>query len=71
MKIKNNLLVVLSVLLLASFLVVGCSAPEAPSSGPNDSGEKQNGDEQEVFRVAMVLTGPINDAGWNESGYKG
>lgn len=53
---------------------MGCSAPEAPQSkdqGSADTGDKQTAPEQEAFKVAMVLTGPINDAGWNESGYKG
>ncbi len=43
------------------------SGSAASSAAPTASG----GDTGGKTRVAMLLTGPINDAGWNESAYKG
>ncbi len=39
----------------------------APAAGSTGSTAPAGG----TTRVAMLLTGPINDAGWNESAYKG
>lgn len=65
----KNLLVILGLVLLLSMLVTGCSAPQQPA----DTGSETNGEgtAENLFKVAVILTGPINDAGWNESAYKG
>jgi basic membrane protein A len=56
---KNTLFTMLLVMLLvAGPLFAGGQA----DAGPATSG---------AMRVAMVLSGPINDSGWNESAYKG
>lgn len=59
---KRVLLLVLAVLLVAANLFGGGKKEEAAVPAAP---------EVQKIRVAMVLSGPINDAGWNESAYKG
>ena len=70
-KIRNLkwMSLLLVVVFVASF-AVGCGgkAGEEEEGAASQEGESK---EPEGFKVAMVLTGPINDAGWNESAYKG
>ncbi|MGI9951463.1 BMP family protein [Moorellaceae bacterium AZ2] len=56
----------LAVALLGLFLL-GCGGGSKEQPAQGDQGQQP----EKKFRVAMVLTGPINDAGWNESAYKG
>lgn len=65
----KKLLMVLSLLTVLSLLVIGCSAPKAPEEKGGE--QKDDSAAKDTFKVATVLTGPINDAGWNESAYKG
>ncbi|NMC31491.1 MAG: BMP family ABC transporter substrate-binding protein [Veillonellaceae bacterium] len=54
------------VVVFAAMLLAGCGGAknaEKPAAKPEAA--------KSALRVAMVLTGPINDAGWNESAYKG
>lgn len=44
------------------------TATPAESEAGSDAAPAEGGD---GMKVAMLLTGPINDAGWNESAYKG
>jgi basic membrane lipoprotein Med (substrate-binding protein (PBP1-ABC) superfamily) len=54
---------VLAAAALALALVAGC-AREAGDSGSGDAGD-------DGFRVALLLTGPISDDGWNASAWEG
>lgn len=40
-------------------------------AGCGSQPKKEVSADSKAFRVAMIMTGPINDAGWNESAYKG
>jgi basic membrane protein A len=53
----NKILIILLVMILGT-VIVGCD--------PNKAGEQTSGE-----KVALLLTGTINDAGWSESAYKG
>ncbi|MBS3970491.1 MAG: BMP family protein [Clostridia bacterium] len=61
---KKNLFIMLIVLVTVAFLAVGCGQ-NAPTSEPN--GEPQ----EKAIKVALLLSGPINDMGWNASAYEG
>ena len=52
---------------LSISLLAGCGGEPAPSSDPG-TGSGAAGD---AVKVAMILTGYINDAGWNQSAYEG
>lgn len=57
------------VLALTLFTLLGCGGS---TGGEEDGGAtEENAQEEKSFQVAMVMTGPINDAGWCESAYKG
>ncbi|SMB92083.1 basic membrane protein A [Thermanaeromonas toyohensis ToBE] len=56
---------ILMIGLLGIFLL-GCG-----TQGGGGAKTSKEEPKEKKFRVAMVLTGPINDAGWNESAYKG
>lgn len=60
--------VLLAVMLIFSLLVVGCGGKQeapAPSEGQdNASGEQQESQSPEEFKVAFVYVGPVGDAGW-------
>jgi basic membrane protein A len=67
---EENMKKLLLLVLVASMLVsvVGCSqntAAEVPAEEPSAE------EPVEKFKVAMLLSGPINDAGWNASAYDG
>ncbi len=68
MKKKNliQLTVWAMLVLFAGMALVGCGGAkkEEPKKEAKPAASA-------AFKVAMVLTGPINDAGWNESAYKG
>jgi basic membrane protein A len=56
---SHRLFLPLALLLLAALTIVGC-ANRSPRQGQGDG-----------MKVAFVLVGPINDAGWNASTYEG
>lgn len=60
---KKIISLLIVVALVLSF--VGCSDSATPAAKSSEEPEEK------PFRVAMVMSGPINDAGWNESAYKG
>lgn len=47
----------------------GCSKPAEEPNG--ESGDADGDSVEKAFKVAMVLPGPISDAGWNANAYKG
>lgn len=53
-------------LTLITFIISGCGGTtEQPASPTTETSSANN------FRVALVLTGPIDDGAWNGSGYEG
>ncbi len=70
-----RLVTVLLIIALISVTIVGCT-PKTPGDetvtpvSPKTSEEGPKAPEVS-FKVAMVLSGVINDAGWNESAYNG
>ncbi len=74
-KFKNLLLLTIAIFTAFSFAFAGCSAP-APKEEPKPA-ETQKAEapkeesKSESVKVAMVMPGPINDAGWNQSAYEG
>lgn len=57
---------------------MGCGAKKeakeeakGTEEGTETKGEAQEKAEKKTFKVAMVLPGPISDAGWNANAYKG
>lgn len=65
MKRKAQKLV--SGILLTALLLCSCSIEQA--SSPAQGG--QSGEDDGAYRVAMILPGPINDAGWSAAAYEG
>ncbi len=55
---------------LAAVLACAAVALGVAACGSDDSGEG-GGDSGDAVKVAMVLPGPINDEGFNQSGYEG
>lgn len=55
---------------LMAIVFVGCGNA---SDDPNDSGTKETNENSsgEKTKVALLLTGTVNDAGWSESSYRG
>ncbi len=77
---KNKIWKLISVLLVATFLITACAAPateapkqEAPKQeAPKEEAKFQIPDIQEgKFNIAMVLIGPHNDGGWSQAHYEG
>lgn len=75
-----NLKKLVSILLIAAlcFVFVACKNEPAPDNtntpdagGSTSTPTPDQGGEDGKFKVAMVLSGVINDAGWNESAYNG
>jgi basic membrane protein A len=65
-------LVLICLLIIGSVGLVGCSGGSEESQEPGEN--QQQGDVQskeKPYRVAMIMTGPINDAGWNASAHDG
>jgi basic membrane protein A len=54
----------LGVVILAGLLVAACGGGGSAGSGSTSTAA-------EPFKVAMVLSGPINDGGWNAAHYQG
>lgn len=65
MKTKLYSKIAVAVLLCVAMLfsVVGCSQPDAGTTGDSD---KQN---EDVIKVALLMSGPITDGGWNTNAY--
>lgn len=61
-----RLLAGIMLVLFAAAVLVGCGGVKK-----EEKGAAKPEATKAAYRVAMVLTGPINDAGWNESAYKG
>ncbi len=75
----KKMLALLTSVALSISLLAACSGTAASEAAPA-SGDAAGGDaaastaggaDDGAISVAMVLTGPINDAGWNESAYNG
>jgi basic membrane protein A len=62
-------------LVLTIFTLIGCGGntgeEENEGTTAENSSPAENTQKEKDFEVAMVMTGPINDAGWCESAYKG
>lgn len=57
-----------SLAVLSILSVVGCGRTEEPAAPTSSAGNTaRSGD----FKVALVTPGPVSDAGWNASAYKG
>jgi len=63
---KKLATVVLLVAML--FTLTGCGRKSEPISEPEQQSESQD---RNTIRVATVLSGPVNDNGWNATGYAG
>ena len=76
---KRYLLVFLVSLLVASLVLSGCggskkddaSIEPEENSGVAQEAEKQGTKNPSDYKVALVLSGPVNDGGWNATGFKG
>ena len=74
MNVKKLLALVIALCLCTALAACGGGNASAPTAAPAASvastAEAAPAASSDV-KVAMLLTGPINDAGWNESAYKG
>ena len=77
MKFKKLVTGLLTSAMLITMLAAcggGSSSTPAPSKAPGAS-QAPTAESQapsgEAYKVAMLLTGYINDAGWNQSAYEG
>ena len=80
MKQKRLIALVMAVLMMFA-LIAGCSNTDSSgdssdsgtpaSTAPSDSGSGDSSGGGSQLRVAMLLSGYINDAGWNQSSYEG
>ena len=59
---------ILAILLILAMLVVGCGSSQQAGG---DSAEEPKGEEKTGLKVALMLSGPISDMGWNASAYEG
>lgn len=64
-------IVLIALLATLGLTLIGCSAPKQPGADKAADKGQEKTQAPAKYRVATVLTGPINDAGWNESAYKG
>ncbi len=70
---KKGLYILFVLLMTVSLALAGCAGgAEEPAPAP-DNGDDNGADApaDEPLRVALVLPGPINDGGWNTTGYNG
>ncbi len=70
---KKILHVLLVLLLAASLVLGGCASAGSEAPAPEAPGTDEPPAEEpaEPLKVALILPGPINDGGWNTSGYEG
>jgi basic membrane protein A len=59
------------VLSLISAMALGCGSGGGEANGQDDQSAQSDGEEGAAKKVALVLNGPISDAGWNANAYKG
>lgn len=50
---------------ISAFLVAGCGQKAATNTNSGQDTKKNN------LKVALLLSGPINDGGWNQDAYEG
>lgn len=80
MKLTQRMLALVLILMMA-LSVIGCSTtgttqPEPSAAAPSDAGTAEPAapapeTEGPVKKVAMLMSGPINDGGWNTDAYNG
>jgi basic membrane lipoprotein Med (substrate-binding protein (PBP1-ABC) superfamily) len=73
MVLKSRKLTFLTaMILIVSLLMAGCAAPAPAPSAPATAEPTQAAEPAKVvLKAAMLLSGPINDGGWNTDAYKG
>lgn len=72
---KKTMLIALFVAVFMLFSLTACNNQESPSDDLDPSqGQDQGDDENQLeapIKVALLLSGPITDQGWNASAYQG
>lgn len=70
---KRTIFTFIVLMLVASFLVVGCAGEKPTPSDTKAPQQSQTGQPsgKDGKKVALLLTGTVNDAGWSESSYRG
>jgi basic membrane protein A len=69
----KKFLSLLLVLAMFTFALAGCGGgqPDGDVEQPAGDSQGEQPQEQETFKVAMLLAGPISDQGWNATAYNG
>ena len=72
---KKRLMLFMVVLMTLSMLVslVGCAAEEEPAEEPaaEEPAAEEPAAEDDVLKAALLVNGPVSDAGWNAAAYDG
>ena len=69
---SRKLTFVTAMILIVSLLMAGCAAPAPAPAAPATAEPTQAAEPAKVaLKAAMLLSGPINDGGWNTDAYKG
>lgn len=66
---KKGLYILFVVLIMVSLTLTGCAGGEEAPGTDDDNGAEAPSDQP--LKVAIALPGPINDGGWNTTGYNG
>lgn len=64
---SRKLTFVIAMVLVVSLLMAGCAKPAPATAEPTPAAEP----EKTTLKAAMLLSGPINDGGWNTDAYNG
>jgi basic membrane protein A len=65
----KRLITIICIFALVLGMLAGCNTQSQPA--PEDEPSSEQGEGQDKFKVATILPGPINDAGWNSFAYNG
>lgn len=69
---RTRFVISILMVLFLCVTVIGCaSAEEEPAEEPMEEPTEEPAEEPEMIKVALVLPGTINDAGWNAAAYNG
>lgn len=69
--IKRAGTIILVLVFLGVMLLAGCAGQKADSQGEEQSPNNADTAAEAKLKVALVLSGPINDNGWNSVAYEG
>jgi len=68
---KQKLSIIAMLLVLAMLVVAGCGSSQEAGGSQNEALAEEEQGQEAPLKVALMLSGPISDMGWNASAYEG